>query len=496
MALLTQPERDALPDSDFAHVEEGDKDESGRTVPRSKRHFPIHDSDHVKDALARIGAGAEHGEEALPNVKAAAKKFGMNMDENAHRSDESDAEVTETELPEPSLLELGIVIERSKLSAKDRNDLPDNAFAYIEPGGTKDSEGKTMPRSKRHFPVHDAAHARNALARIAQGAEFGQQALPKVKAAAKRFGIDAEANHDRALELYDGEISEKLEEPEKRESPDLFIFPERRYLASAVELRMMEADGAKIPHIDGYAAQFNKTSRHLGEFHERVMPTAFDEGERAGWPNVVCRYNHKDDFLLGTTGAGTLKISTDDTGLHYDATPPQCRNDVVELVSRGDVRYASFAFRCKPGEGDEWGVTDWGTPLRSLINVEPVDVAPVIDPAYFNTSANARNIEGALISLAAHKNADVEEIRSMLKAGEGKKLFTRTDQPKPKAPDMTAEHTETATTEAEVRDATEATEQAETEVTTEATEERSADDFKARMLWELNSKRYAPGVTE
>jgi hypothetical protein len=79
---------------------------------------------------------------------------------------------------------------RAPLSTSEVNDLPDSAFAYIEPGGTKDSEGKTVPRSKRHFPINDAAHVRNALARIAQGAKFGQEALPKVKAAAKKFGVD------------------------------------------------------------------------------------------------------------------------------------------------------------------------------------------------------------------------------------------------------------------------------------------------------------------
>jgi phage I-like protein len=54
------------------------------------------------------------------------------------------------------------------------NDLPDSSFLYIEAGGTKDSDGKTTPRSLRHFPVKDAsgspdmAHVRNALARIPQ----------------------------------------------------------------------------------------------------------------------------------------------------------------------------------------------------------------------------------------------------------------------------------------------------------------------------------------
>lgn len=81
---------------------------------------------------------------------------------------------------------------KAKMSAAAINDLPDSAFAYIEDGGEKDSEGKTTPRSKRHFPVHDKAHADNAAARIAQGAEFGDKALPKVKAAQKEFGSNSD----------------------------------------------------------------------------------------------------------------------------------------------------------------------------------------------------------------------------------------------------------------------------------------------------------------
>lgn len=54
------------------------------------------------------------------------------------------------------------------------NDLPDSAFLYIEPGGKKDRDGRTTPRSLRHFPYKsasgaiDQAHLRNALSRIPQ----------------------------------------------------------------------------------------------------------------------------------------------------------------------------------------------------------------------------------------------------------------------------------------------------------------------------------------
>jgi HK97 family phage prohead protease len=79
--------------------------------------------------------------------------------------------------------------ERAAMATKSINDLPDSAFAYIEPGGSKDEDGKTVPRSKRHFPIHDEAHVRNALARAPQS-PFGDKAMPKIRAAAKKFGIE------------------------------------------------------------------------------------------------------------------------------------------------------------------------------------------------------------------------------------------------------------------------------------------------------------------
>lgn len=71
---------------------------------------------------------------------------------------------------------------KAKLSAAQINDLPDSDFLYIEPGGTKDATGRTVPRSLRHFPVPDIEHVRNALARIPQSD------LPaNVKAAAEKM---------------------------------------------------------------------------------------------------------------------------------------------------------------------------------------------------------------------------------------------------------------------------------------------------------------------
>ena len=57
-------------------------------------------------------------------------------------------------------------------STKLINDLPDSSFALIESGGSKDKDGKTVPRTLRNLPYKDASgkidlpHLRNAMARV------------------------------------------------------------------------------------------------------------------------------------------------------------------------------------------------------------------------------------------------------------------------------------------------------------------------------------------
>ncbi len=73
------------------------------------------------------------------------------------------------------------------------NDLPDEHFAFIDEGGEKDDQGKTVPRDLRHLPfknaqgVIDYEHLVNALARVKQAEtmpEGGKQAAIKKLCAA------------------------------------------------------------------------------------------------------------------------------------------------------------------------------------------------------------------------------------------------------------------------------------------------------------------------
>ncbi|MFH8668813.1 HK97 family phage prohead protease [Streptomyces anulatus] len=190
---------------------------------------------------------------------------------------------------------------------------------------------------------------------------------------------------------------------------------ERRYTAVPVELRAAQEQRT----INGYAAVFNRESSNLGGFVEVVDSRTFNKSRGDGWPDVIARYNHDDNMLLGTVAGGTLRLLLDDTGLMYDVDPPQARADILELVSRGDVRKSSFAFRTVE---DDWGMTDQGFPKRTLLAAQLVDVAPVNIPAYPDSSAGLR-------SLAAHVGADIDEVRNLARQDELRKFFVRTDGP-------------------------------------------------------------------
>lgn len=195
---------------------------------------------------------------------------------------------------------------------------------------------------------------------------------------------------------------------------------ERRYTPVPVELRAATEQRT----INGYAAVFNRESSNLGGFVEVVDSRAFNKSRGDGWPDVIARYNHDDNMLLGTVAGGTLRLAVDDTGLMYDVDPPAARSDILELVSRGDVRKSSFAFRTIT---DDWGMTDQGFPKRTLVAAQLVDVAPVNVPAYPDSSAGLR-------SLAQHVGAEFEEVRSLAAQDELRKFFIRTDGPSPQKP--------------------------------------------------------------
>lgn len=176
---------------------------------------------------------------------------------------------------------------------------------------------------------------------------------------------------------------------------------ERRYQPGTVEVRA-SADGGK--KLGGYALKWNTLSRNLGGFVETIAPGACSKSVSDGL-DVLCRFQHRDEFLLGRVAAGTLRLTTDNTGLDYDCDLPDTSTgrDCGALAGRGDLRYSSFAFYTLE---DEWEMTENGFPLRRLNQIQLVDVAPVVDPAYLDTSTGLR-------SLAELRGADLSEVEAL-----------------------------------------------------------------------------------
>ena len=172
--------------------------------------------------------------------------------------------------------------------------------------------------------------------------------------------------------------------------------------------------------IGGYAAKFGVKSHKLDYYKEVVEPQAFRKSQSDGWPGVICRYNHEDNMLLGTTAAGTLQLSLDDIGLDYTVDIPECRSDVLEMVQRKDITKSSFAFQCFD---QEFSRGDGDIPIRHLLQCRLIDVSPVTRPAYEDSSVGLR-------ALAIQFGEDPEEIFRMGQAHELRKLWDLSGGPK------------------------------------------------------------------
>lgn len=163
--------------------------------------------------------------------------------------------------------------------------------------------------------------------------------------------------------------------------------------STAAELRVAGDEFALV----GYAATFNSLSKNLGGFREKIAPGAFSRSVNQG-ADVKALFNHAPDNILGRTKSGTLQLTQDDKGLHFRCDlnkESQAHRDLYAAVKRGDIDECSFAFTVPKG-GDSWmDATDPETgaacAMRTLSDVDLVDVSVVTYPAYNDTSASARS---------------------------------------------------------------------------------------------------------
>jgi HK97 family phage prohead protease len=139
----------------------------------------------------------------------------------------------------------------------------------------------------------------------------------------------------------------------------------------------------------GHAALFDTWSHDLGGFRERIQKGAFTRTLAADH-DIRMFLNHDSNIVLGSTRAGTLRLSEDERGLAVEADLPdtQAGRDLSTLITRGDVHAMSFGFRVPKG-GDVWEGRE-----RTLVDVDLAEVSPVTGwEAYAGTTASVRSLE-------------------------------------------------------------------------------------------------------
>lgn len=163
----------------------------------------------------------------------------------------------------------------------------------------------------------------------------------------------------------------------------------------------------------GYAAKFNAPSQPL-PFIETILPGAFTRTLKSR-NEIKAFVNHDTNMVIGSTRAGTLRLTQDERGLLAEIDLPDTTygRDLAVSVARGDVSGMSFGFHVPKG-GDSWNAD---FTQRTVSEIALSEVSPVTGfPAYQQTTASLR----ALPRLAARAEVDmnvVAEALSLLEQG-------------------------------------------------------------------------------
>lgn len=146
--------------------------------------------------------------------------------------------------------------------------------------------------------------------------------------------------------------------------------------------------------LRGYAAVFDSLSVPLYGFREKIQKGAFAKALSKN--NIKALWNHNSDFPLGSTNGGTLRLQEDDRGLLFELELPDNSwgRDAGVAIQRKDVDGVSFGFSVNPG-GDKWDNTDPDNTIRTLVDVDLIEVSPTPFPAYPATNVSARSITEA-----------------------------------------------------------------------------------------------------
>ena len=224
---------------------------------------------------------------------------------------------------------------------------------------------------------------------------------------------------ERTLEKIDEKIFSS-EPKQVRPTPTHDV----RYIVNDFEARALEGSKAVI---SGYASVFDKSSQVLGGgFVEQSKRGAFtktlqERGTQTSRDDIKALFNHSTDLVLGSKRAGTLKLSEDSQGLHYEVDLDldiTHHRSAFKMIQRGDVTNSSFGFDVIE---ERWSVPDDEDQpvLREVLETRLYEISPTPFPAYQDSSVEAERSFKGLSELSgldlrdlidAHENGNLKEV--------------------------------------------------------------------------------------
>ena len=189
------------------------------------------------------------------------------------------------------------------------------------------------------------------------------------------------------------------------------------------QLAVREAEGSQAGEsrtITGRAIVFNSESEVLDDWGERFREVILPEAvtmEFLNTQDVKMNMLHERELTVArcNKGVGSLRMAVDEQGVTFEFEAPKCDigDRCLEMVRRGDYSGCSFEFypkdyevqRTKGADGkDEVLIRHKSFEFLSALTIG-------MDPAYRQTSVNAREMDGMTAEGKAEKAAEEQAYR-------------------------------------------------------------------------------------
>lgn len=199
----------------------------------------------------------------------------------------------------------------------------------------------------------------------------------------------------------------------------------KRTLHTCTELQVREANEGEAPSrtITGYAILFGVPSAPLwsdedSEAREVIDKSAVTKELLDGCDIKFTMYHNRELILARSKyGSGTLTYNVDEKGVSFEFEAPKTArgDEALELVRRGDIAGCSFIFTTRYYDDAcverTANVVNGVTMIR--YNVKAItgvyDFTLAADPAYPDTSVEAREFADSLKEVAEPVSATVSE---------------------------------------------------------------------------------------